>query len=175
MPPGPGNGEVGRSMLRSVLLRTLLFTLIVPGTVVVYIPLLLLRPQWPQAWGLLQWMALLLAGAGAGAYGWCAIEFALSGRGTPAPVDPPRKLVLGGLYGYSRNPMYVGILSVLVAEAAYFASWIHLLYAATVFGFFQSFVVFYEEPHLRRRFGEAYIRYCRAAPRWLVRGRLSGS
>ena len=148
------------------LLKTLLFTFIGPGTVAVYVPILVLAPQWPRMWGLFQWLALIPLAVGAAIYAWCASEFTFVGAGTPAPIDPPKKLVLSGLYRYSRNPMYVGVLSVLIGEVLYFESLRHLLYAATVFFLFQSFIVFYEEPHLRQTFGEAYLRYCRAVPRW---------
>jgi protein-S-isoprenylcysteine O-methyltransferase Ste14 len=64
--------------------------------------------------------------------------------------------------------MYVGILSILLGEALFLQSLPHLLYAAVVFAAFESFIIFYEEPHLRRTFGEAYLRYCKAVPRWLA-------
>jgi protein-S-isoprenylcysteine O-methyltransferase Ste14 len=153
------------------LLKTLLFTLLVPGTVAGYVPLFLLRPAWPEPWGIAQWIALLPLAAGLGIYGWCAFDFTFVGGGTPAPIDPPKKLVLSGLYRYSRNPMYVGVLTVLFSEALFFESLRHLLYAGFVMGMFQSFIVFYEEPHLRRQFGEAYIRYCNAVPRWVTLNR----
>lgn len=150
----------------ATLLKTILFTVIVPGTVTVYVPLFLMAPQWPPPWGVAQWIALLPLAVGLGIYVWCASDFTFAGGGTPAPIDPPKRLVLSGLYGYSRNPMYVGVLSVLMGEALFFRSLPHVLYAGAVFLAFQSFIVFYEEPHLRREFGEAYLRYCKAVPRW---------
>lgn len=158
-------------MVGSALLKTLLFTVIIPGTVTIYFPLLALAPTGPATWGVVQWAALLLIAAGVAVYLRCAWDFAVTGLGTPAPIDPPRKLVIHGLYLRSRNPMYVGILSILLGEAAYFQSSRHLLYAAVIFAMFQSFIVFYEEPHLRQTFGEAYIRYCRAVPRWVGKPR----
>jgi protein-S-isoprenylcysteine O-methyltransferase Ste14 len=149
------------------LLKTLLFTVLVPGSVAGYVPLVLLRPVWPQPWGFVQWLALPPLVIGLGIYAWCAADFTFVGGGTPAPIDPPRKLVLNGLYRYSRNPMYVGVLTVLLSEALFFESPRHLLYALCVFAAFEAFIVFYEEPHLRRQFGEAYIRYCSAVPRWV--------
>jgi protein-S-isoprenylcysteine O-methyltransferase Ste14 len=151
----------------ATLLKTLLFTVVVPGTVTVYIPVFWMRPDWPTSAGLLQWLGLTVLAIGIAIYAWCASEFTFRGGGTPAPIDPPKRLVMGGLYRYSRNPMYVGILSILCGEALYFASLRHLGYAAGVFAMFESFIIFYEEPHLRQAFGEAYLRYCRAVPRWL--------
>lgn len=155
-------------MLSSALLKTVLFTIVIPGTVTIYFPLMYLRPPSPAAWGVLQWTAWLLIAIGVCIYVRCAWDFAVTGLGTPAPIDPPRKLVIHGLYLRSRNPMYVGILSILVGEAIFFESLRHLLYAGVIFTMFQSFIVFYEEPHLRQMFGEAYIRYCKAVPRWLA-------
>jgi len=151
-----------------VALKTLLFTVIVPGTVTVYFPLLYMRVEPPSSWGMLQWAAILLGAVGTAIYARCAWDFTFAGLGTPAPIDPPRKLVMRGLYRRSRNPMYVGVLSILVAEALFLESVRHSLYSAAVFAAFQSFIVFYEEPHLRQTFGEAYLRYCKAVPRWVA-------
>jgi protein-S-isoprenylcysteine O-methyltransferase Ste14 len=155
----------------AALLKTLLFTIVVPGTATVYLPLLWLAPAMPAGWAAAQWAALPVLAVGVGIYLRCAWDFAVTGLGTPAPIDPPRKLVMDGLYRRSRNPMYVGILSILCGEALFLQSPLHGLYAVAVFGLFQSFIVFYEEPHLRQQFGEAYIRYCAAVPRWLGRSR----
>ena len=93
----------------------------------------------------------------------------MTGRGTPAPIDPPKELVARGLYRYVRNPMYVGVMSILVGEALIFASRTLVWYAVTVFIGFNLFVLLYEEPTLRHKFGAAYERYCAAVPRWLPR------
>ena len=106
---------------------------------------------------------------GACVYFWCAWDFATHGRGSPAPVAPPKQLVARGLYRHVRNPMYVGVAAILLGEALLFASLALLWYAvAIVFGF-NLFVLLYEEPTLRRKFGDAYERYCRAVPRWIPR------
>jgi len=103
---------------------------------------------------------------GAAIYFWCAWDFTFAGRGTPAPIDPPKELVVRGLYRYVRNPMYVGILSILLGEALLFASGRLLEYTAVVFTFFFLFVVLYEEPMLRQKFGESYRQYCKNVSRW---------
>src|SRR2546425_666788 len=87
----------------------------------------------------------------------------------PAPIDPPKKLVVRGLYRYARNPMYIGVLSVLTAEAILGRSPGIAIYAVFVWINFQLFVLLYEEPTLRSKFGSEYEEYCRAVPRWGVR------
>jgi protein-S-isoprenylcysteine O-methyltransferase Ste14 len=101
------------------------------------------------------------------AYFWCAWDFTVAGGGTPAPIDPPKELVVRGLYRYVRNPMYVGILSIILGEAFLFASQRVFEYAAVAFTFFFLFVVFYEEPILRQKFGESYRQYCKNVSRWI--------
>jgi protein-S-isoprenylcysteine O-methyltransferase Ste14 len=115
---------------------------------------------------------------GAAFYCWCAWEFASAGRGTPAPIDPPKLLVARGLYRVVRNPMYVGVLLVLLGESLVFGSWDLLRYAVLVWLCFHLFVVLYEEPALRRKFGASYEDYCQRVWRWTLqlppRGRTEG-
>jgi len=151
------------------LLKTLLFTVVVPGTVTVLVPLWLLRGE-----GHLQGGATGVAGGvllvcGAMLYLRCAWDFATRGRGTPAPVDPPRTLVVAGVYRYVRNPMYLGVLGVLIGEAALFRSSALLGYAGAFFLACHLFVTTYEEPTLRKKFGAAHELYCASVPRWLPR------
>jgi len=100
---------------------------------------------------------------------WCVWEFVLRGKGIPAPFDPPTRLVVHGLYRYMRNPMYGGLFLVLVGEAVLCASIFILLYSVLALSAAHAFVVFYEEPTLRRQFGEAYEQYLESVPRWLPR------
>ena len=147
--------------------KTLLFTVLVPGTVVGLVPhWIRVATGAAPAGPLSRAFALLLALAGLASYGWCAFDFARA-AGTPAPIDPPRELVARGLYRYSRNPMYVGVLSLIAAQALFFASPAISLYAALLFLAFHSFVVYYEEPTLARSFGAAYQRYRASVPRWI--------
>jgi len=97
---------------------------------------------------------------------WCVAAFATLGKGTPAPFDPPRRLVVRGPYRFVRNPMCMGAALALAGGACFYASFWLLAYAAALFLTCYLFVVFYEEPHLRRTFGEEYEVYCRAVPRW---------
>src|ERR1700730_15889914 len=108
-----------------VLLKTIVFTFLVPGTVTILVPFWLLSSrsaQPPMQIGMLRYFGALPILMGAAIYFWCAWDFTFAGLGTPAPIDPPKELVVRGLYRYVRNPMYVGILSILVGEAFLFAS-----------------------------------------------------
>jgi protein-S-isoprenylcysteine O-methyltransferase Ste14 len=149
-------------------LRNLLFTLLVPGTVAVAVPLLLAGDRRPASGALLA-LACMLLGTGAAIYAWTVWDFAAYGRGTPAPIDAPRRLVVRGLYRWTRNPMYVGVLCVILGQALLFRAWSLVLYAAGVALAFHLFVRLYEEPHLRRTFGEDYEAYRARVPRWLPR------
>jgi protein-S-isoprenylcysteine O-methyltransferase Ste14 len=100
---------------------------------------------------------------------WCVRDFAVRGRGTLAPVDPPTELVAVGLYRWVRNPMYVGVVGVLIGHALWFGGVWLPLYAAAVTAGFHAFVVLYEEPALAQRFGDSYRRYRDAVPRWIPR------
>ncbi len=147
-------------------LKIVLFTLLIPGAVTVYIPLRLLSPPVITPLSLLHLPALLAMLCGALIYLRCAWDFAIQGKGTPAPLDPPKHLVIAGLYRRTRNPMYQGVILLLLAECVYFGDTTLLLYAGTVALVFHLFVVFYEEPALLRRFGTDYSGYCRHVPRW---------
>ena len=152
-------------------LKNLLFTVIVPGTVAVYGPFRLAasREGLPAGWGVLQVVALLPLACGGVIYFWCLWDFATFGRGTPAPIDAPKRLVVRGLYRYVRNPMYVGVLLVIAGWAVLFQSPRILGYGLIVALFFHLFVVAVEEPSLRGKFGDSYVRYCREVRRWVPR------
>ncbi len=163
---------VAQGETEMTLLRTLIFTVVVPCTVVVYGPWWLLstgRAQPSVDLGAIRYLGLIPIAIGAAMYLWCAWDFAITGRGTPAPIDPPKTLVVRGLYRYTRNPIYVGVTLALCGEALLFESGVLLAYAIMVFIAFNLFVIFYEEPSLRERFGDAYERYYQAVPRWLPR------
>ena len=155
--------------MRSFLaLKVLLFTLMVPGTVIIYIPYVLISAAGglPISGFPLNLLAGLLILAGMSIYLRCARDFAVEGLGTPAPIDPPKKLVKGGLYRFSRNPMYQGVLLLLFAECLLYPLFHLWLYAAVIALAFQLFIIFYEEPALRQCFGDCYADYCRKVPRW---------
>jgi protein-S-isoprenylcysteine O-methyltransferase Ste14 len=151
-------------------LRSLFYTIIIPGTVTVLIPYLIVSGRGERVaepWGLLQVVGLAAALLGAAILLRCIWEFMVTGRGTLAPVDPPTQLVVRGLYRYVRNPMYLGAFTLLLGEAALFESSAVLLYAVAWFAIVNLIVLFYEEPVLRRRFGESYERYTATVHRWV--------
>ena len=151
------------------LLKTVLFTVIVPGTVVVLVPGWLMRGGGTVQGGWLGAGGVLLLACGAVLYLRCAWDFAVRGRGTPAPVDPPRELIVTGAYKYVRNPMYLGVFAMVVGEAALYRAEVLLGYAGALLLAFHLFVTTYEEPTLRNKFGASHERYCAAVPRWLPR------
>lgn len=148
------------------LFKTLMFTILFPGTVTILIPRWLLANETASPIGVLRFVGLIPILIGIPIYLWCAWDFATFGRGTPLVFDPPKALVARGLYKFARNPMYVGILSILLGEAALFASLTLAGFAAAMALLFHTFVVLYEEPNLQKRFGESYRSYCVQTPRW---------
>jgi protein-S-isoprenylcysteine O-methyltransferase Ste14 len=150
----------------ALLFKNLLFSLIVPGTVAIYIPLRLVEERSP-VWGLGPAVGILGLLLGAFVYSWCVWDFATFGRGTPAPIDAPKRLVVRGLYRYTRNPMYVGVLTVILGWAFIFGAANLGLYALAVGTCFHLFVILYEERHLRAEFGSEYDAYCLQVARWL--------
>ena len=150
-------------------LKNALFTLVVPGTVGVIIPyrIGLRRMSAGPPWGFRHDVALFLLAVGAAIYFRCVWDFARTGRGTPAPIDAPKVLVVRGLYQYVRNPIYLGVLLIVLGWTVYFASFRVLVYGIFLALGFHLFVILVEEPSLRRRFGESYERYCRAVRRWV--------
>jgi pimeloyl-ACP methyl ester carboxylesterase/protein-S-isoprenylcysteine O-methyltransferase Ste14 len=162
-------------------IRGLIFTVLIPGTVALYVPFRMaqrLTPPggfWEAGW--------LVSAVGAIGYFWCFLGFLASG-GTPAifftrPVrfllgEEPRRLVQNGLYRISRNPMYVSVLLVIFGQAIRWASWPIAEYGLFVWLGFHIVVVVLEEPHLLEERGPSYQEYCRRVPRWFLRLRFPG-
>lgn len=115
----------------------------------------------PVGWVLIVVAAALLLHAFA--------RFAFEGLGTPAPVAPTERLVVGGIYRHVRNPMYVAVLSIILGQALLFSSWALVAYPTIAAIAMVSFVKYYEEPTLARRYGAGYEAYRRAVPGWLPR------
>lgn len=137
-------------------------------------------------WLLPGWLGFRVDTAGAGRWRWlaaipsvlgfavtlrCVWDFGRTGQGTPAPIAPPQKLVVVGFYRYVRNPMYLGFYVGWLGLWLVFgqANVILIASAGLVVIGVDLFVHFYEEPTLRKMFGEAYLRYCHNVPRWLPR------
>ena len=142
------------------------------GFVLIYLPGRLL--SWtgivrPAAIARPQVVGMIIGAAGAAVAVWCIFTFATIGNGTPAPFDPPRRLVIRGPYRFVRNPMYIGAGLALASAALFYESWPILVYAGLFFLATHVFVVLYEEPTLRRTFGEEYEVYCRQVGRWWPR------
>ena len=157
-------------------IRGIIFTVLVPGTIAVYVPLRM--SELLTASGGLWDVGWLLISAGTLGYLWCFVRFLMSG-GTPAifftrPVkfllgEEPGRLVQEGLYRYSRNPMYVSVLLVIFGQALRFGSPQIAEYGLIVWLGFHIVVVLLEEPHLREERGPSYEEYCRHVPRWIGR------
>jgi protein-S-isoprenylcysteine O-methyltransferase Ste14 len=155
-------------------LRSLLWTALLPGLFAAYVPwrffgVRVLRVNPASITDIAGVLCIVL---GALLLAACIWEFAHSGRGTLAPIDAPRKLVVRGLYRYVRNPMYLSVTAIVLGEALLARSRPLLLYWATWFLAANLFVIGYEEPTLRRRFGASYEDYSEHVGRWLPRVRV---
>jgi protein-S-isoprenylcysteine O-methyltransferase Ste14 len=149
-------------------LRTLVFAVLVPGTVLGLVPAWIVRSGLGGRieLGAARWAGLLPLISGAALMLWCWSDFVTRGRGTPAPIDPPRRLVVAGPYRVVRNPMYVAGVLILVGAALLWETPSLLAYAAVFWLTVHLFVVGYEEPTLARRFGDEYEDYRRRVRRW---------
>lgn len=162
------NSERTRRSL--ALIGTTAFLVLAPGVVAGYVPCRIthwhtgrsspLSPV-PQAIGAI----LVLLGSASIVASF--LRFAIQGLGTPAPPFPTRKLIISGMYQYVRNPMYVAVVAVILGQALAFGSLRLAVYAACVWLTMHLFVLLYEEPKLRRSFGEDYEMYLTSTPRWL--------
>jgi protein-S-isoprenylcysteine O-methyltransferase Ste14 len=156
----------------SSVLGSALFLVIAPGIVAGYVP------WWISGWRMqapllhfspFRWLGVLLIVAGVPVLLDSFARFALKGLGTPAPVFPTQHLVVSGLYRYVRNPMYVAVAAVILGQALLFGNVRVLGYGVLVWLGFHLFVLFYEEPTLRRSFGAEYETFCANVGRWLPR------
>jgi protein-S-isoprenylcysteine O-methyltransferase Ste14 len=156
------------SRLRAAL-GSLAFLVVAPGVVAGLIP------WWLTGWDAhsfpwpLRIVGLVLIVAGVVALLHAFVRFVVEGLGTPAPVAPTEHLVVGGLYRYVRNPMYLAVGAIIVGQALLFGRPVLLVYAAIFAAAVAAFVHWYEEPTLSRQFGAEYDIYKRAVPAWLPR------
>lgn len=157
--------------MTSLLLRNLFFTILQPGVVAGLVPYLILKASGneliPESLNVSQYAGAILMVSGFIVMLACILRFATEGKGTLSPLDATKKLVVRGLYRYSRNPMYVGVMLMLVGEALFWKSPALAVYAAAVFVAFNLFILLHEEPRLRREFGEDYKKYFSEVRRWL--------
>ena len=148
------------------------FFLAAPGVVAGLIPWLLTRWQAREPlpyWAPMRVLGGILLVAGLIALIRAFVRFVMEGLGTPAPIAAPERLVVGGVYRYVRNPMYVAVLAAIVGQGLLLGRLGLLLYAAATWLVVAAFVRWYEEPTLTRRFGEDYEAYRRAVPAWWPR------
>jgi protein-S-isoprenylcysteine O-methyltransferase Ste14 len=152
-----------------VLVRALTYATLFIAFVLIYVPAGLLARfgvSGPTQTGWEQLAGFLVSTIGAVIAVWCVLVFAWVGRGTPAPFDPPRKLVIRGPYRFVRNPMYIGAGLGLAGASLYCGSLPLLIYAAGFLLVCHVFIVSYEEPALRRMFQGEYEAYCDRVRRW---------
>ena len=154
------------------MVRALVYSTFFVGFVLIFLPARVL--EWsgivtPPERGLFQIAGLVVGALGAALAAWCILTFSLVGRGTPAPFDPPRRLVAAGPYRRVRNPMYLGAGAALAGAALYYESLALLGYLVAFLLVMNLFVLVYEEPTLLRTFGAEYEGYCRQAGRWWPR------
>jgi protein-S-isoprenylcysteine O-methyltransferase Ste14 len=155
-----------------VLIRAVTYAALFIGLVLVYLPARFLswsgimRPNVIEA---PQIVGMIIAVIGAAIALWCIFTFVFIGKGTPAPFDPPRRLVIQGPYRFVRNPMYIGAGLALAGAALFYRSGSILIYTGLFFLATHLFVVLYEEPALRRSFGAGYQAYCDRVGRWWIR------
>ena len=155
----------------SLFLRNIFFTIIHPGLVAGLIPFWILGDKTyeeiAEPFEFHKYIAIVIFLIGLTILLSCIIRFAVEGRGTLSPADPTKRLVIKGLYKYSRNPMYVGVILILTGEIIFFSSSNLLLYTVFVFICFNLFVIFVEEPRLNRDFASEYLNYCKQVRRWV--------
>jgi protein-S-isoprenylcysteine O-methyltransferase Ste14 len=160
-----------------VLIRAITYATLFIGFALVFLPAQVLSGAGvvgPAGFGVPQLAGTVVGAAGAAIAIWCILSFALIGRGTPAPFDPPRRLVVRGPYRYVRNPMYLGAGLALGGAALFYETGVLWAYAGGFLVLMHLFVVLYEEPTLRRTFGEDYRTYCHQVRRWWPKPRTSG-
>ena len=155
----------------SLIFRNLFFTVLQPGLVAGLFPYWIGGDRFSETlkykFNLFQYMAILLFVIGFATMIYCIGLFAVKGKGTLSPADPTKKLVISGLYKYSRNPMYIGVMFMLIAEAMFFNSGRLWIYTFVVFTGFNLFILLHEEPRLTRVFGAEYLQYRKRVRKWL--------
>ena len=155
-----------------ILARAVTYAALFVSLVLIFVPARVLSASGvlpPTAVGVWQVAGMLLGAAGAALALSCIVAFVVLGRGTPAPFDPPRRLVIRGPYRFVRNPMYIGAGLAVVGAALFYQSFALLEYVGVLFLVTHLFVVAYEEPTLRRTFGKDYLAYCERTGRWWPR------
>ena len=156
--------------MRHPALGTFVFFVAAPGTMAGLVPWLVTGWEGsPPGWDAVDLLGVLVGLVGLAMVVACFVRFVREGRGTPAPTAPTEELVVGGLYRYVRNPMYLAVIATIVGQAAILGRASLLVYAAIVAVTVASFVRFYEEPTLESTYGEQYDAYRPAVRAWAPR------
>ena len=154
----------------SLFIRNLIFTILQPGIVVGFIPYLISKEKiskvFKNVFEFNNYVGFLVFIVGILVVFYCIYDFAKRGKGTLSPADKTKELVISRLYTYSRNPMYVGIILVLIGEVIFLNSIKLLVYTIIVFIGFHLFVILVEEPRLKKDFKEKYKKYSSTVGRW---------
>jgi len=155
--------------------KTILFLLLVPGLLLGAMPIWLVQTDTALfSFGLLRWLGIPFWIGGTTVLLWCAWAFTVRGRGTPSPTDPPKDLVVNGLYRHVRNPIYLSVLAIFLGYVLWHPSRAILFCPLIVAVSSHLFVILYEEPHLPKTFGAAYEQYCKSVPRWIPHRKHNG-
>lgn len=163
--------ETSKTKLPSLFIRNLVFTILQPGLVAGLIPYLIInysgKNNIESSSPLLYYTGALIFAFGSLVVLFCIGQFAIQGAGTLSPADPTKKLVTSGLYRFSRNPMYIGVLTMLIGENISMSNVYLWVYSGLVFLTFYLFVRYREEPRLSRDFGIDYDNYRQRVKRWI--------
>jgi protein-S-isoprenylcysteine O-methyltransferase Ste14 len=146
-----------------------IFFVVAPGVVAGFVPWWLTGWRFAPFWMPLRILGAVLTIAGGLVLVSAFARFVMEGIGTPAPVAPTQHLVVGGLYRYVRNPMYIAVVTAIVGQALLFGQLGLLVYAAVMGAAMWAFATFYEGPYLAERFGDEYEQYRRDVPGWWPR------
>jgi protein-S-isoprenylcysteine O-methyltransferase Ste14 len=158
-------------MQQRLIIKAIIITLLLPGSGILIIPYLILQPthltEWPPL-SIVTAVGVIIVLVALAVLLHSIWGFAFYGRGTLAPIDPPKILVVRGLFRFTRNPMYLSIVIILLSEAWIFRSISLLIYALLAFLGFHLFVIGFEEPRLRAQFSASYEAYKQMVPRWSI-------
>jgi protein-S-isoprenylcysteine O-methyltransferase Ste14 len=152
--------------------ETIIATIIVPVFAILGIPYFILNRSgkgWPLDLGVIQVSMIAMGMLGMVMIVWVSYAFVTRGKGTPIPFDPPTDFVASGAFRFVRNPMYVGVITTLLSETVFFGSVGLLIYTCLLWLTLHIFLVVFEEPQLKRRFGGSYEDYLKSTPRWIPR------
>lgn len=154
----------------SLYLRNILFFILQPGIVAFLVPYILAKEKFKQEiiedFDALNYIGIVLGLLGLIIVFYCIYRFIIDGRGTLSPADKTKVLVIKGLYKYSRNPMYIGVLLILLGEIFFTKSIVLFGYSIFTFLGFHLFVIFVEEPRLKKDFKSSYASYTSKVNRW---------